>query len=101
MVGLVRGLARRSRRCGRHSHTIACYRRHCSLRVGRAFTIARAFGHEGLRVTTRSQLLGALEAALDRSGLTVVVAEVPSRDENVRLHDEWNERVKSILESVR
>ena len=63
--------------------------------------IARAFGHEGLRVTTRSQLLGALEAALDRSGLTVIVAEVPSRDENVRLHDEWNERVKSILESVR
>jgi 2-succinyl-5-enolpyruvyl-6-hydroxy-3-cyclohexene-1-carboxylate synthase len=63
--------------------------------------IARAFGHEGLRVTTRSQLRSALEAALDRRGLTVIVADVPSRDQNVRLHDEWNERVKSILEGLR
>jgi hypothetical protein len=52
-------------------------------------------------VTTRSQLRAALDAALDRAGLTVIVADVPSRDENVRLHDEWNEKVKSILEGVR
>jgi 2-succinyl-5-enolpyruvyl-6-hydroxy-3-cyclohexene-1-carboxylate synthase len=63
--------------------------------------IATAFGHESLRVTTRSQLRAALDAALDRAGLTVIVADVPSRDENVRLHDEWNEKVKSILEGVR
>jgi hypothetical protein len=30
----------------------------------------------------------------------VIVADVPTRDENVRLHDQWNERVKSILEGV-
>jgi 2-succinyl-5-enolpyruvyl-6-hydroxy-3-cyclohexene-1-carboxylate synthase len=59
--------------------------------------IARAFGHEGLRVTTRSQLRDALESALDRPGLTVIVADVPSRDENVRRHDEWNESVKDVL----
>ena len=63
--------------------------------------IARAFGHQGLRVTTRSQLRSALEAALDRRGLTVIVADVPSRDQNVQLHHEWNERVKSILEGLR
>jgi 2-succinyl-5-enolpyruvyl-6-hydroxy-3-cyclohexene-1-carboxylate synthase len=62
--------------------------------------IAKAFGHESLRVATRSQLRVALDAALDRIGLTVIVADVPSRDENVRLHDEWNEKVKSILEGV-
>jgi 2-succinyl-5-enolpyruvyl-6-hydroxy-3-cyclohexene-1-carboxylate synthase len=62
--------------------------------------IAKAFGHESLRVATRSRLRAALEAALDRSGLTVIVADVPTRDENVRLHDQWNERVKSILEGV-
>jgi hypothetical protein len=52
-------------------------------------------------VTTRSQLRSALEAALDRRGLTVIVADVPSRDQNVQLHHEWNERVKSILEGLR
>jgi hypothetical protein len=36
-----------------------------------------------------------------RDGLTVIVADVPSRDENVRLHDAWNEKVASILEGVR
>jgi 2-succinyl-5-enolpyruvyl-6-hydroxy-3-cyclohexene-1-carboxylate synthase len=63
--------------------------------------IARAFGHEGLRVSTLSQLRVALEAAIGRSGLSVIVADVPSRDENVQLHDTWNEKVKSILEGVR
>jgi len=62
--------------------------------------IARAFGHEGLRVATLPQLRGALDEALARTGLTVIVADVPSRDENVRLHDAWNEKVKSILEGV-
>jgi 2-succinyl-5-enolpyruvyl-6-hydroxy-3-cyclohexene-1-carboxylate synthase len=63
--------------------------------------IATAFGHRALRVRTGPQLGAALEEALDIPGLTVIVADVPSRDENVRLHDEWNEKVKSILEGVR
>ena len=63
--------------------------------------IAHAFGHDGLRVSTISQLRVAVEAAVGRSGLSVIVADVPSRDQNVQLHDEWNEKVKSILEGVR
>jgi 2-succinyl-5-enolpyruvyl-6-hydroxy-3-cyclohexene-1-carboxylate synthase len=63
--------------------------------------IAAAFAHEGVRVATRSQLRAALDVALGRSGLTVIVAEVPSRDENVRLHEQWNEKVASILEGAR
>jgi len=63
--------------------------------------IASAFGHRALRVATGPQLRAALEEALDIPGLTVIIADVPSRDENVRLHDEWNEKVKSILEGVR
>jgi 2-succinyl-5-enolpyruvyl-6-hydroxy-3-cyclohexene-1-carboxylate synthase len=63
--------------------------------------VARAFGHEGLTVATLAQLRAAVEEALDRPGLTVIVAEVLSRDQNVRLHDEWNEKVTSILEGVR
>jgi 2-succinyl-5-enolpyruvyl-6-hydroxy-3-cyclohexene-1-carboxylate synthase len=62
--------------------------------------VARAFGHDGVRVTLRAQLCAAIDAALDKRGVTVIVAEVPSRDENVRLHDEWNEKVKRILEGV-
>lgn len=49
--------------------------------------IAMAFGHCAERVTTRSALRGAIERGLSRDGLTVVVATVPDRDENVRIHD--------------
>jgi 2-succinyl-5-enolpyruvyl-6-hydroxy-3-cyclohexene-1-carboxylate synthase len=63
--------------------------------------IAQAFGHRALRASTCSQLGMALEEALGIPGLTVIVADVPTRNENVRLHDEWNEKVKSILEGVR
>jgi 2-succinyl-5-enolpyruvyl-6-hydroxy-3-cyclohexene-1-carboxylate synthase len=63
--------------------------------------VAMAFGHRALRVANGPELRSALEAALDIPGLTVIVADVPSRDENVRLHDQWNEKVKSILEGVR
>jgi len=62
--------------------------------------IARAFGHDGVRVTQLSQLRAALEAALDRSGLSVIVVDVPSRDENVRGHDEWNEKVAHLLQGI-
>ena len=62
--------------------------------------VARAFGHESLRVATRSRLRDALETALEQTGLTVIVADVPNRDENVRVHDAWNEKVKSLLEGV-
>jgi 2-succinyl-5-enolpyruvyl-6-hydroxy-3-cyclohexene-1-carboxylate synthase len=62
--------------------------------------ITTSFGHRSLRVATRSQLRTSLEEALGHRGLTVIVVDVPSRDENVRLHEEWNEKVKSLLEGV-
>ncbi len=62
--------------------------------------IATSFGHRATRVTTRSQLRAALDTALGQGGLSVIVAEVPTRDENVRLHDEWNEKVTSLVEGV-
>ncbi len=63
--------------------------------------VARSFGHESVRVATLAHLRRALDEALVRDGLTVIVAEVPSRDENVRLHDVWNEKVTSIIQGIR
>lgn len=64
-------------------------------------SVARSFGHEGVRVTTHSELRASLDGALARDGLSVIVAEVPSRNENVRLHDEWNQKVANIIEGIR
>ncbi len=55
--------------------------------------VARGFGHHGERVTSASRLRSAIELGLERTGLSVVVAEVPSRDVNVARHNELNERV--------
>jgi 2-succinyl-5-enolpyruvyl-6-hydroxy-3-cyclohexene-1-carboxylate synthase len=63
--------------------------------------VARSFGHESVRVATLTQLRVALDVALNRGGLTVIVADVPSRDENVRLHEEWNEKVMSTIQGIR
>ncbi len=51
--------------------------------------VASAFGHRGARVRTRGELDAALDAALATPGLHVVVADVPTREENVRVHDRW------------
>lgn len=63
--------------------------------------VARSFGHESVRVATMAYLRRALDEALVRDGLTVIVTDVPSRDENVRLHEEWNEKVTSIIQGIR
>jgi 2-succinyl-5-enolpyruvyl-6-hydroxy-3-cyclohexene-1-carboxylate synthase len=52
--------------------------------------VASAFGHYAVRVTTVTQLRDALGAALQRAGLSVVVARVPSRESNVARHEELN-----------
>jgi 2-succinyl-5-enolpyruvyl-6-hydroxy-3-cyclohexene-1-carboxylate synthase len=62
-------------------------------------TIARAFGHQGSVVCTRAELEEAVHAALSAPGLSVVVAKVPTRDENVILHQSWNAMVRGIVES--
>ena len=55
--------------------------------------VARAFGHHAQRVSTVSQLRVAVEEGLERDGLSVVVAQLPSRDDNVARHEELNELV--------
>ncbi len=56
--------------------------------------VARAFGHDAETVSTVTQLRHTLTSALGRDGLTVVVAKVPSREQNVARHEELNELVQ-------
>jgi len=53
--------------------------------------VAEAFGHASVTVSTYAQLRAVVETGLDRDGVTVVVAHVPSRTENVQRHRELNE----------
>ncbi|MHB1251985.1 MAG: 2-succinyl-5-enolpyruvyl-6-hydroxy-3-cyclohexene-1-carboxylic-acid synthase [Acidimicrobiales bacterium] len=55
--------------------------------------IAAAFGHRALSVGTRAELRDAIADGLTSDGLTVVVATVPDRTENVRLHEAMNQWV--------
>jgi 2-succinyl-5-enolpyruvyl-6-hydroxy-3-cyclohexene-1-carboxylate synthase len=50
--------------------------------------IAEAFGHASVTVTNYVELRAVIETGLDRDGLTVVIAHVPSREENVVRHRE-------------
>jgi 2-succinyl-5-enolpyruvyl-6-hydroxy-3-cyclohexene-1-carboxylate synthase len=52
--------------------------------------IARAFGHAGSNVHSRSELRHAIAQGLSETGVTVVVARVPGRSENVAIHDALN-----------
>lgn len=62
-------------------------------------TVARAFGHHGERVSTVSGLRDAIDRGLRQPGLSVVVAEVPSRERNVARHEELNAAVARWWES--
>jgi 2-succinyl-5-enolpyruvyl-6-hydroxy-3-cyclohexene-1-carboxylate synthase len=53
--------------------------------------IAEAFGHASVTVTNYVELRAVIETGLDREGVTVVVANVPTREQNVRRHRELNE----------
>jgi 2-succinyl-5-enolpyruvyl-6-hydroxy-3-cyclohexene-1-carboxylate synthase len=59
--------------------------------------VAQAFGHDATTVGTQNELRAAIEKGLARDGLSVVVAKVPSREDNVRLHDAWNNAVEKRL----
>ncbi len=63
--------------------------------------VARSFGHASVTVDGLRALREALDDALSRSGLSVIVARVPSRERNVAVHDEWNQAVHDTLESAR
>jgi 2-succinyl-5-enolpyruvyl-6-hydroxy-3-cyclohexene-1-carboxylate synthase len=55
--------------------------------------VAQAFGHDATSVETIDELRGAIEKGLAGEGLSVVVAKVPSRENNVLLHEAWNDEV--------
>ena len=59
--------------------------------------VATSFGHASCVVTTRSELEEAIDEGLARPGLTVVVAKVATRSENVELHDAWNRAVVDLV----
>ena len=52
--------------------------------------IAEAFGYASVTVTTRAELQAVIATGLDRRGLTVVIAQVPSRKQNVDRHQALN-----------
>jgi 2-succinyl-5-enolpyruvyl-6-hydroxy-3-cyclohexene-1-carboxylate synthase len=55
--------------------------------------VADAFGYEAVSVATLDELRRAIDKGLAGEGLSVVVAKMPSREDNVRLHDAWNDEV--------
>lgn len=56
--------------------------------------VARAFGHESTSVKSGRDLARAIDDGLAVAGLTVVVANVPSREENVDRHEALNRAVR-------
>jgi hypothetical protein len=48
-------------------------------------------------VTTLDELRRAIEKGLAGEGVCVVVAKVPSREDNVQLHDAMNEHVARLV----
>jgi 2-succinyl-5-enolpyruvyl-6-hydroxy-3-cyclohexene-1-carboxylate synthase len=59
--------------------------------------IVEAFGHASVTVNTRAELRDVIATGLDREGLTVVVAQVPNREENVRRHETLNRELGESL----
>ncbi len=60
--------------------------------------VAQAFGHHAELARTPGELRAAIDRGLIREGLSVVVAVVADRDNNVRLHQEWNDTVGALVE---
>jgi 2-succinyl-5-enolpyruvyl-6-hydroxy-3-cyclohexene-1-carboxylate synthase len=62
--------------------------------------IARSFSTSRSSCTTRAELLAHCREGLERDGVTVVVARVPSRRENVRRHDAATASVAERLDEA-
>lgn len=56
--------------------------------------IATAFGHLGTTVHTRRELQEAITHALSIAGVTIVVAHVPDRAQNVAIHEALNREIQ-------
>jgi 2-succinyl-5-enolpyruvyl-6-hydroxy-3-cyclohexene-1-carboxylate synthase len=63
--------------------------------------VAQAFGHDATTVSNATELRGAIDKGLAGEGLHVVIAEVPSRKENVDIHERWNTHVRALVETAR
>lgn len=59
--------------------------------------VADAFGHASTTVATAGELRRAIDKGLAGDGVTIVVANVPSRELNVALHRTWNRHVASLV----
>jgi 2-succinyl-5-enolpyruvyl-6-hydroxy-3-cyclohexene-1-carboxylate synthase len=59
--------------------------------------VARAFGHAATTVTTLDGLRHAIDQGLSSEGVSVIVASVPSRADNVLLHESWNVDVTDLV----
>jgi len=60
--------------------------------------LAKGFGYESETVGTSRELRDAIERGLGRAGVSIVIATVSTRVDNVRLHEEWNGAVHELLE---
>ena len=63
--------------------------------------VARAFGHASESVKTGRDLEVAIDHGLGATGLTVIVAHVPHRDENVQRHEMLNRAVRDVWSTDR
>lgn len=61
--------------------------------------LALAFGHRSESVKTQGELREAIGRGLSSPGLSVVVALVPGRAQNVQLHEQWNRVVDELVGS--
>lgn len=59
--------------------------------------VARSFGHRSETVRTQGELRDAIRRGLATTGLSVVVATVSHRTENVRVHEQWNQKVDQLV----
>ena len=61
--------------------------------------VVRAFGHAAVSVSTRAALREAIDDALARDGVSVVIARVPDRATNVAVHDQYVTAVAGLWRS--
>ena len=59
--------------------------------------IVSAFGHDATTVSTKRALRVAMEKGLSDNGISVVIAKVPDRSENVRIHEHLTELVRRSI----
>jgi 2-succinyl-5-enolpyruvyl-6-hydroxy-3-cyclohexene-1-carboxylate synthase len=62
--------------------------------------VAAAFGHACMKVSSNEELQNALLRALAEPGLSVIVAEMPSRNSNVEAHAQLNSEIVELAQAL-